>query len=84
VCVQYVSRGHAVSTTEVERIFDLSYYILYTNLKTLNTLNSVFKDTILEGNPLLNLLQLNRDKGLNPTEPRQTKIFYRESANFSH
>ena len=61
--MKYVSRGHAVSVIEVERIFDLSYYILFNELKRLNTLNSVYKDTLFEGRPPLNLFQLKRDKG---------------------
>ena len=61
--MKYVSRGHAVSVIEVERIFNLSYYILFNELKRLNTLNSVYKDTLFEGRPPLNLFQLKRDKG---------------------
>ena len=54
------------------------------DLKRLNTWESVYKDTLLEGNPIIKLFQLNRGRGLTPTDPRQTKIFHRENENFSH
>ena len=67
-----------------EKRIDLNVYLLLHDLERLNNKESVYKDTLLEGNAPLNLLHVNRKKGQTPPDPRQTKIFYRENENFSH